>query len=71
MREVSRREFGKTVVLASAAAAIGINAAAQSSGARRIKLGLDNFSVRAMGWKAPQLIEYAASLKTDSLFIRF
>src|SRR5256714_2839165 len=69
MREVSRREFGKTVVLASAAAAIGINAAAQSSGARRIKLGLDNFSVRAMAWKAPALIEYAASLKTDSLFI--
>src|SRR5216117_2562270 len=69
MREVSRREFGKTVVLASAAAAIGINAAAQSSGARRIKLGLDNFAVRAMGWKAPQLIDYAASLRTDSLFI--
>ena len=22
-----------------------------------------------MGWKAPQLIEYAAKLKTDSLFI--
>ena len=30
---------------------------------------MDNFSVRAMGWKAPQLVEYAASLGCDSLFI--
>jgi sugar phosphate isomerase/epimerase len=36
---------------------------------RGIKLGLDNFSVRAMGWKAPALIDYAAKLGTDSLFI--
>lgn len=35
----------------------------------KIKLGLDNFAVRAMGWKAPALIDYAAALKTDSLFI--
>ena len=70
MREISRREFGRAVALAGAATAIGVGAAkAQSSGARHIKFGLDNFSVRAMGWKAPQLIEYAASLKTDSLFI--
>ncbi|MCI0533749.1 MAG: sugar phosphate isomerase/epimerase, partial [Verrucomicrobiales bacterium] len=33
------------------------------------KLGLDNFAVRAFGWKAPQLIDYAVSLKTSSLFI--
>src|SRR6188472_3759544 len=33
------------------------------------RLGLDNFSVRAMGWKAPQLVDYAASLGCDSLFI--
>lgn len=32
-------------------------------------LGLDNFSVRAMGWKAPRLVEYAASVGADSLFI--
>ena len=34
-----------------------------------IKLGFDNFSVRAMGWKAPQLLDYAASLKLDSILI--
>lgn len=32
-------------------------------------LGLDNFSVRAMAWKAPRLVEYAASVGADSLFI--
>lgn len=35
----------------------------------RLELGIDNFAVRAMGWKAKQLIEYAAKLKVDSLFI--
>jgi len=35
----------------------------------KIKLGLDNFAVRAMGWKAPALIDYGATLKVDSLFI--
>lgn len=35
----------------------------------KIKVGLDNFSVRAMGWKAPQLLEFAASLKCDTLLI--
>jgi len=36
---------------------------------RGIKLGIDNFAVRALKWKAPALIDYAAQLKTDSLFI--
>jgi sugar phosphate isomerase/epimerase len=35
----------------------------------RLKLGIDNFAVRSMGWKAPALIDYAASLAVDSLFI--
>ena len=35
----------------------------------RVKLGYDNFAVRAMGWKAEQLIEYGQTLKIDSLFI--
>ena len=30
-------------------------------------LGFDNFSIRALGWKAEQLIEYAAKLKVDAL----
>ncbi len=45
------------------------NQAAPSSEKKRIGLGLDNFAVRAMNWKAPALLEYAASLKLDSILI--
>src|SRR5215207_2445600 len=65
----SRRSFLKTLSTASAALALGRPAVAQPAFRRSIKLGLDNFAVRGMGWKAPQLIDYAARLKTDSLFI--
>lgn len=34
---------------------------------RNIKLGFDNYSIRALGWKAPQLLDYAASLKIDTV----
>ncbi|MHB8971386.1 MAG: sugar phosphate isomerase/epimerase family protein [Pirellulaceae bacterium] len=36
---------------------------------RDIKLGFDNFSLRTFDWKAPRLIEYAASLKVDTLLL--
>src|SRR5687767_8444643 len=69
---LSRRRFLKSTGIA--VAAVGAIGAAPGGAAalpprRNIKLGLDNFSVRALGWKAPALIDYAASLKTDSLFI--
>ena len=35
----------------------------------KIKLGMDNFSIRALGWKAPQLLDYAATQNLDTLFI--
>lgn len=65
----NRRNFVKTLSAATAALAVAGPALAQPLARRNIKLGLDNFAVRAMGWKAPQLIEYAVKLKTDSLFI--
>jgi len=34
---------------------------------RNIKLGFDNFSVRAMKWNASQLLDYAATLDVDSV----
>jgi sugar phosphate isomerase/epimerase len=34
-----------------------------------MKLGFDNFSVRAFDWKAPQLVDYAGSLKVDTLLL--
>ncbi|HEX8311959.1 MAG TPA: sugar phosphate isomerase/epimerase [Chthoniobacteraceae bacterium] len=68
---VSRRSFLYTVA-ASAAAGFAtplLGAEAPASKTWKLKLGMDNFAVRAMGWKAPQLIEYAASLKLDTLLI--
>src|SRR5262245_24092270 len=35
----------------------------------RLKLGFDNYAIRALGWKAPQLIDYAASLKLDAILL--
>ncbi|MEN8795102.1 MAG: sugar phosphate isomerase/epimerase [Akkermansiaceae bacterium] len=34
-----------------------------------LRLGYDNFAVRAMGWKAKALIDYAVKLRVDTLFI--
>jgi 3-oxoisoapionate decarboxylase len=36
---------------------------------RKLRLGFDNFSVRDFRWKAPQLIDYAASLKVELLLL--
>lgn len=51
--------------LAAATASTGLAQSAKP----KIKVGLDNFAVRAMGWKAPRLIEYAAELKCDTILI--
>lgn len=36
---------------------------------RKIPLGFDNFSIRALNWKADQLIEFAAEQEMDSLLL--
>jgi sugar phosphate isomerase/epimerase len=33
----------------------------------RLKLGFDNYSIRALGWKAPQLLDYAHRLGVDTV----
>jgi sugar phosphate isomerase/epimerase len=66
-----RRTFITTLATAAAIAGLRPLQGAANPVVRgpRLKVGLDNFSVRAMSWKAPQLIDYAASLKCDTLFI--
>jgi sugar phosphate isomerase/epimerase len=59
----SRRSFLATLTTAAAAPLF----AAETK--TKIKLGYDNFAVRALGWKAPQLLDYAAQLKCDTLLI--
>lgn len=74
---LSRRSFLLAGGAALAAPASGLSAPGRGAGGDSTnaapdtapKLGLDNFAVRAMKWKAPQLIDYAASLSADSLFI--
>lgn len=55
--------------LAAASATLATRPLAAASAGPKIKVGLDNFAVRGMQWKAPALIDYAASLKCDTLFI--
>src|SRR5262245_44450926 len=68
--DITRRQFiQRAAAGATAAAAIAGRPSLVSAADGRHALGLDNFSVRGMGWKAPQLVDYAASLGCNSLFI--
>ena len=68
---VTRRSFLKALAATGAAATLGapLFAAENPAAKYKIKLGMDNFAVRALGWKAAQLLDYAASLKLDALLI--
>ncbi len=70
----NRRDFLKTSATAGAGMAILPSIHTQTPGvtsndvARRgIKLGFDNFSIRALGWKAPQLLAYASKQGVDTV----
>src|SRR4051794_9519650 len=70
---MNRRSFINATVLTAGALAVpgtafpgGEN---NSAAEKKLRLGFDNFSVRAMNWKAPALLDYAASLQLDSILI--
>ncbi|MHB8897293.1 MAG: sugar phosphate isomerase/epimerase family protein [Thermoguttaceae bacterium] len=65
----SRRSFLAGMAAAGAASLAGTLRGAEADHCGRIKLGFDNFSVRAFNWKASQLIDYAASLKVNTLLL--
>src|SRR4029078_7856431 len=66
MSDLSRREFiGRT---AAAAAAMAMSPVAPAF-ATRHKLGFDHFAVPGFAWKAPQLVDYAATLGCGSILI--
>lgn len=67
---INRRDF--MISLAASGMVPGISStmlAQELPAGKKIKLGFDNFSIRSFGWKAPQLIDYAASLKVDTLLM--
>ncbi len=70
---LNRRNFVKSTMATGFGLTLGggLSALAQEASGKpaRIKLGFDNFSVRAMGWKAPALIDYASAQKLDTLLI--
>lgn len=72
---MNRRHFLTASTLATAALAVGrlpLHAAAApllDASGHRIRLGMDNFAVRALGLKGRDLVDYAARLKLDTLFI--
>ncbi len=69
---MNRRHFLRSAAIAGAGLTIGASTAARSAFAvprRNIKLGFDNFSIRAFGWKAPQLLDYAQSVGVDTILL--
>ena len=77
MREpgaIRRRDFGKRLAAAGGVLTLGVNAAGKGvlqtqRPMKKIKLGFDNYAIREFGWKAPKLLDYAASLRVDSLLL--
>lgn len=68
LNEKSRRSFClKTASILGSTFAGSSLSMAKSIKSSRIPLGFDNFSIRALGWKAPKLLSYANSQKVDTI----
>jgi sugar phosphate isomerase/epimerase len=65
----NRRQFLGSLAAAGAMGCLAPAWSAEVGDDTRLKLGFDNFSIRAFDWKAPQLIDYAASLHVDTLLL--
>lgn len=63
---MNRRSFLATTATAAAASALTDLRAATGG---KVMIGMDHFAVRAAGMKAHALVDYAASIKVDILFI--
>lgn len=71
---MNRRDFVLSVAAGAAASSLGIVHARPAAPlldakGRRMALGMDNFAVRALGLKGRALVDYAANLRLDTLFI--
>ena len=68
---LNRRSFLQNVAigtgLISASAPVRLLAKPSQVSSPKVKLGFDNFSIRALGWKAPRLLEYANKQKVDTI----
>jgi len=71
---MNRRTFLTAATMAGASAfvapvSLAAATARRDASGNRIALGIDNFAVRGWGWKGRELVDYAAGLKLDTLFI--
>jgi len=64
-----RRDFLRLAARSALGLAATGTLRAQSAGAPQVPLGLDAHSLRAMRWKAGQLIDYAAEQKLDAVLL--
>ena len=65
---LSRRTFTQSILGLATAGIPSLSS--KESKSKRLLLGFDNFSIRALGWKAPRLIEYASKHKVDALLYK-
>lgn len=67
---LDRRQFLGALGFAGLGLAAAVCAPGQpaSAAAPKIKLGFDNFSLRALGWNAGRFLDYAAAQKLDVMF---
>ena len=70
-RSLPRRAFVKSIGAIGPGLALGFGKAGpeEKPMRRNIKLGFDNYSIRALGWKAPQLLDHAHSLGVDAILL--
>ncbi|MBL7146546.1 MAG: sugar phosphate isomerase/epimerase [Phycisphaerae bacterium] len=66
---LQRRDFLRLASMSAIGLAATGTLGAQSADVPRVPLGLDAHSLRAMRWKAPQLIDYAAEQKLDAVLL--
>lgn len=65
----NRRQFLGSLAALGVGSFARVNYGFGATTSKKLKLGFDNFSIRTFGWKAPQLIDYAAKLKVDTLLM--
>ncbi|CAN5462024.1 hypothetical protein BH23VER1_BH23VER1_22740 [soil metagenome] len=68
MMKMNRRSFLGSAVAAGVGSMLGRAGSARAAeGSRPLALGFDNFSLRALGWKADRLLDYAAEQQCDCI----
>ncbi|MDA0725749.1 MAG: twin-arginine translocation signal domain-containing protein, partial [Verrucomicrobia bacterium] len=68
---LNRRSFLQNAAIAtgliSASVPVRLLGKPSPAPSTKVKLGFDNFSIRALGWKAPRLLEYGNKQKVDTI----